>query len=157
MKRTKIGGVLAAVANKAGIGKVVRPFPPQAMLSDGERARASVILKEKMHAAKVARAAPGRVVKASPSSPPPPEPIVAPAGNGATGEAVVEDAVRPGYEPAMPLAVLGAAVALMSELGAADPKRDAMGLLRGLARDRSLPASVRVSALDGVDAGDRQG
>lgn len=46
MKRTKIGGSLAAVANKHGIGKVVAKFPPVALLTDEERAQALAVMRK---------------------------------------------------------------------------------------------------------------
>ncbi len=46
MKRTKVGGAVAAVANKNGLGKVVKAFPPSAMLSEGERAKALEIMRK---------------------------------------------------------------------------------------------------------------
>ncbi len=46
MKRTRVGGAVAAVANKNGLGRVVKAFPPSAMLSEGERAKALEIMRK---------------------------------------------------------------------------------------------------------------
>lgn len=51
----KIGGAIAAIANKAGIGKPLKKFPPQALVTDAEYERARRALKRALKKAKTRR------------------------------------------------------------------------------------------------------
>lgn len=146
MKRNKVGGVLAALANKHGIGKVVKTFPPSAMLSDSERSRVSAMLRGRINERRVAREAAGRVARTTPAPTPPRATIASPAGSDATREALTPQP----FVPTSPLSLLRSAAGALGM----DPllaNMTAHGWLESLSKTRLLPPEIRVAALDAMN------
>lgn len=118
MKRTKIGGSLAAVANKHGIGRIVAKFPPVALLTDEERGQALAVMRK------------GRAVKRDAREKEARDASEAEAMRAWDGKGVV-----PGNEPA-PVA---------SEPATEDGVRS---LLLSIAKDERVPPDVRLRVFE---------
>lgn len=136
MKRTRIGGSLAAVANKHGIGRPVAKFPPVAMLTDEERAQALAVMRK------------GRAVRRDAR-----EKEVRDASEAEAMRAWDGKGMAPGNEPApTPVATepvtSGRALALLNSYAATGD--GVRSLLLSIAKDERVPADVRLRVFEAL-------